>query len=192
MMYEIQQELKAPKGQYNSFGKYYYRSCEDIVEAAKPILQKRKLHLLLTDEMVCQGDRHYVKATASVIDEDKVVASACGWAREALTKKGMDESQITGAASSYARKYALNGLFAIDDAKDADTNEHQNQRDNAPDTKPSQDDDKPWYNDFEEHQPRMLAKVRSGESTPESIVKSLRENFKVSRKVADQIMELGK
>lgn len=124
MIHDIQKYLKAPKGQTNSFGGYKYRSCEDIVEAVKPLLFERELTLNLSDEMVNLGDRYYVKATASLIDKDgKVIASASGYAREAAVKKGMDDSQVTGACSSYARKYALNGLFAIDDTKDADTNE---------------------------------------------------------------------
>ena len=126
-MHEIQKQLKAPKGQNNNFGKYKYRSCEDIVEAVKPLLHARGFHLNITDEMVMLGDRFYVKATATVMGANElghiVAYTATAYAREALVKKGMDESQITGAASSYARKYALNGLFAIDDTKDADTHE---------------------------------------------------------------------
>lgn len=116
----IQKELKAPKSQYNSFGKYNYRSCEDIVEAVKPLLAKQGMSLIITDEVVLVGDRFYIKATAKVCDDLEEV-SATAYAREPLDKKGMDESQITGTASSYARKYALNGLFAIDDTKDADS-----------------------------------------------------------------------
>lgn len=192
MMHELQKELKANKGQWNDFGKYHYRSCEDIVEAVKPLLCARNLHLILTDEMVNAGDRFYIKATASVMDGEKVVAQACGYAREALSKKGMDDSQITGTASSYARKYALNGLFAIDDAKDADTNEHANQQNNAPQQQGAQQpaDDKPWYNDFDDHRETMLSKIKSGESTAQQIITNLRKSYKVSRKVADQITEL--
>lgn len=120
-MYAIQQKLKAPKGQFNSFGKYKYRSCEDIVEAVKPLLAEAGYHLILTDDIVMVGDRIYVKSTASVLKGTEVLGSASAFAREPLEKKGMDASQITGTASSYARKYALNGLFAIDDTKDADT-----------------------------------------------------------------------
>lgn len=119
----IQKELKAPKGQFNKFGNYKYRSCEDILEAVKPLLGD--CCLTISDDIVLIGDRFYVKATArlALSNEDYIENSAL--AREALDKKGMDESQITGASSSYARKYALNGLFAIDDTKDADaTNTH--------------------------------------------------------------------
>lgn len=153
---KIQEELKAPKGQYNSFGKYKYRSCEDILEAVKPLLIKNKLSLQLYDELIVVGEstpttyeetyydkdlkrensrivvtgnqRYYIKATARLLDiEDNSTMENTAYAREDETKKGMDGSQITGTASSYARKYALNGLFLIDDTKDADTDEYHNQ-----------------------------------------------------------------
>ena len=125
---KIQTKLHAPKGQTNKFGGYKYRSCEDIVEAVKPLLAEFNYSLQLSDEMVEVGGRVYVKATASLWDEsNQAVAMTNGWAREAETKKGMDDSQLTGSCSSYARKYALNGLFAIDDTKDADTNEQAEQ-----------------------------------------------------------------
>ena len=119
---KVQAELKAPKGQYNSFGKYNYRSCEDIVEAVKPILAKYLITLNLSDELVLIGDRYYIKATAELTDGTSTVNSVA-YAREPQELKGMTESQITGTASSYARKYALNGLLAIDDTKDPDTDE---------------------------------------------------------------------
>lgn len=119
----IQSELKAPKGQYNSFGKYKYRSAEDILEAVKPLCVKHNVLLTLTDSIELIGERYYVKATARVSDGTKAV-EVTALAREDLDKKGMDGSQITGTASSYARKYALNGLFCIDDTKDADTDEY--------------------------------------------------------------------
>lgn len=127
----IQTKLKAPKGQYNSFGKYSYRSAEDILEAVKPLNAEHGVLLTITDEIKEVGGRIYVVATATVSDgTDELKVSA--FAREPENKKGMDESQITGATSSYARKYALNGLYAIDDNKDADTNEHKKQQENAP------------------------------------------------------------
>jgi hypothetical protein len=129
-LHEIQKKLKAPKGQWNGFGKYNYRSCEDIVEAVKPLLAEGTV-LLLDDEMVNIGQYNYISASATLRNETDAI-TATGWARESATKKGMDDSQITGSTSSYARKYALNGLFAIDDTKDADTNEARNQGDNAP------------------------------------------------------------
>lgn len=119
---EIQKELKAPKGQYNSFGKYKYRNCEDILEAVKPLLAKRDLFITLNDDIIAVNERYYVKATATIYDnEGKEIAHTTAFAREEESKKGMDGSQVTGASSSYARKYALNGLFAIDDTKDSDT-----------------------------------------------------------------------
>lgn len=117
---DIQHKLKAPKWQYNSFGKYNYRSCEDILEGVKPLLKEHNLALLIDDEIVQIGERYYVKATAKITDGREIV-SATAYAREPDTKKGMDENQITGATSSYARKYALNALLCIDDTKDADT-----------------------------------------------------------------------
>lgn len=117
---DIQRRLKAPKSNFNSFGKYNYRSCEDILEAVKPLLED--CTLFLSDEVVEIGGRVYVKATATFSD-GKTEVKVSAFAREADSKKGMDESQVTGTASSYARKYALNGLFLIDDTKDADTDE---------------------------------------------------------------------
>ncbi|MED9243758.1 ERF family protein [Escherichia marmotae] len=124
----IQENLNAPKNQYNSFGKYKYRSCEDILEGIKPLLNG--LFLSISDEVVLIGDRYYVKATATITDgENRHTATAL--AREEESKKGMDSAQVTGATSSYARKYCLNGLFGIDDAKDADTDEHKHQKNAA-------------------------------------------------------------
>ena len=117
----IQSELKAPKSQYNSFGKYAYRNCEDILEALKPLLKEHKSTIYIADEIVTVLDRFYVKATVTFIDAEtgeKIINTA--YAREEECKKGMDGSQVTGASSSYARKYALNGMFAIDDTKDSD------------------------------------------------------------------------
>ena len=126
---QIQSELKAPKGQFNAYGKYKYRSCEDILEAVKPILKKNNCTLLLSDSLVYVGDRYYIKATATLVNAEGKSVSTEAYAREEETKKGMDASQITGASSSYARKYALNGLLCIDDNKDSDTT---NTGDNAP------------------------------------------------------------
>lgn len=117
----IQSELKAPKSQFNKFGGYKYRKAEDILEAVKPLLTKQKCTLIITDDVVLIGNRIYVKATATIKNEKGEFETTTGWAREEETKKGMDGSQITGASSSYARKYALNGLFAIDDNADSDT-----------------------------------------------------------------------
>ena len=122
----IQTTLKAEKGQYNSFGKYAYRSCEDILESLKPHLAREKAIVKLEDKIIMIGERYYVEATARLIDveSDEEIANTAS-AREEENKKGMDSSQVTGATSSYARKYALNGLFGIDDNKDSDaTNKH--------------------------------------------------------------------
>ena len=118
---EIQSALRAPKTQYNKFGGYSYRKAEDILEALKPLLKEHKCLLVLTDDIVEIGDRIYVKSVATITNEKGASVQATGFAREEETKKGMDGSQITGAASSYARKYALNGLFAIDDNQDSDS-----------------------------------------------------------------------
>ena len=126
----VQLKLKAPKSNYNSFSKYNYRSCEDILEAVKPILSEEKLLLMLSDEIEQIGDRNYVKATATLLEAEKdgQVLQVVAYAREDESKKGMDSAQLTGATSSYARKYALNGLFLIDDTKDMDTDEFQKQK----------------------------------------------------------------
>ena len=122
---DIQARLHAPKGQMNSFGGYRYRSCEDILMALKPLLAEHNAAVVLVDTVMAVGDRIYVRAEATLRVNNAMIASSFGWAREAEVKKGMDPSQITGAASSYARKYALNGLFAIDDTQDSDaTNSH--------------------------------------------------------------------
>lgn len=128
---EIQTELKAPKGQRNSFGNYNYRSCEDIFEAVKPLLKEHGLVLTIQDNLLLVGDRYYIEATAILTDGETSITNVA-YAREEETKKGMDGSQITGASSSYARKYALNGLFLIDDVKDSDST-------NTGDNKPKED-----------------------------------------------------
>lgn len=130
----IQQKLKAPKNQFNTFGKYAYRSCEDILEAVKPHLGA-DLALIVTDEIVLIGDRYYVKATATLTDGKESVSSTA-YAREEDTKKGMDSAQLTGATSSYSRKYAMNGLLLIDDARDADTRDNREKPKDEPNPKP--------------------------------------------------------
>lgn len=154
---EVQRALKAPKGQKNSFGNYNYRSCEDILEAVKPLCVERGLLLTLSDSMILVGDRIYVEATASVSKNGECV-QVKAYAREADNKKGMDVSQITGSASSYARKYALNGLFCIDDTKDADTrdnsSEGQESKSIANDTTPKQP-----FNDFAKDTTELFAYI---------------------------------
>lgn len=129
---KAQVELKAPKGQYNSFGKYKYRSCEDILEALKPVLDKLKLTLFIKDDVIEVNTRNYVKATIVLVNIEKPdeIIETSALAREEETKKGMDGSQITGTSSSYARKYALNGLFMIDDTKDNDNSSTKIERAN--------------------------------------------------------------
>lgn len=126
----IQAKLKAPKGQRNTFGNYNYRSCEDILEAVKPLLAEEGCTLTLSDEIELIGDRYYIKATAT-LKSDKEEIQVSAYAREEQAKKGMDSAQVTGATSSYARKYALNGLFCIDDNKDPDTDEYTKQKKKA-------------------------------------------------------------
>jgi hypothetical protein len=130
----IQSKLKAPKSQYNSFGKYAYRNQEDILEAVKPLLASENLVQTITDEMVLVGDRVYVKASVTITDGESSVTNSA-FAREDSEIKGMSVAQITGAASSYARKYALNGMYAIDDTKDADSTNTHGKEDSKSDSK---------------------------------------------------------
>jgi hypothetical protein len=140
-------ELNVPKSRYNSFGNYNYRSLEDIYEAVKPLLAKHNLSLMITDSIEAYGDRVYVKATATLSDGDNF-HNVSAYAREAVNKKGMDDSQITGTASSYARKYALSGLFLLDDIKDADTEEYtRTTTDNSSSAKSIPEVDNPWLNE---------------------------------------------
>ena len=128
---KVQSELKAPKGQYNSFGKYHYRSCEDILEGVKPLLSQYGATITLSDSIEVIGDRMYVKVVATFRDVDTGdTVQNVAFAREEAEKKGMDGAQVTGASSSYARKYCLNGLLLIDDTKDADTDENHNETQN--------------------------------------------------------------
>jgi hypothetical protein len=169
---EIQHRLKAPKGQYNSFGKYKYRSCEDILEAVKPVLHEVGCFLTLSDSLELVGDRYYVKATARLQGPDTDV-TCTAYAREDLDKKGMDGSQITGTASSYARKYALNGLFCIDDTKDADTDEYTKQNgknaNQAPLSAPKSD--KPIMHRGHENWENILKSILDGKATLEQYKK---------------------
>jgi hypothetical protein len=162
----VQAELKAPKSQYNSFGRYNYRSAEDILEAVKPLLFKHGLTQTISDEVVETNTRHYIKATVTVYLGDQSV-SVSAFAREPEQKKGMDESQITGTASSYARKYALNGMWCIDDTKEADTDEFRQQTDKQNNGKankksePVDDDRLPW--DMDEDESEYLTKKEVGD-----------------------------
>lgn len=167
---EIQHRLKAPKGQYNSFGKYKYRSCEDILEAVKPILNEVGCFLTLSDEIQLVGDRYYIKATARLQGPDTDV-TCTAYAREDLDKKGMDGSQITGTASSYARKYALNGLFCIDDTKDADTDEYANQNKKPSPSLSAPKQDKPIMHQGHDNWEKLLQSILDGKATLEAYKK---------------------
>ena len=149
---EIQSALKAPKNQRNNFGNYNYRSCEDILEAVKPLLKKQGLALVINDDIKAIDGRFYIQATATIFDEEgKQIAMSSALAREEESKKGMDASQLTGSTSSYARKYALNGLFAIDDTKDADvTNTHGKEEVKKPKKKLPSDADMELINNIKE------------------------------------------
>lgn len=163
----IQSKLKAPKGQYNSFGKYNYRSCEDILEGVKPLLSEQGLILTIEDSIEMIGDRYYVKATATLSDGTNSISTSA-YARESLDKKGMDASQVTGATSSYARKYALNGLLAIDDTKDADTMDNSK--------KPVQQTQETVYN-----WQTLKARATQGGISEDDLVHYVTETFKVSK-----------
>lgn len=170
---EIQSELKAPKSQFNKFGGYNYRNCEDILEAVKPLCAKHEIVPLLSDEIVMIGDRFYIKATAKVTDgKDEIATTA--FARESKDKKGMDESQITGSASSYARKYALNGLFCIDDTKDADfmdNSQSNKQQQPKPQQQPPKEVHVKGYDEF-------VALQKTKKVPPAEITKYIAAEFK--------------
>lgn len=171
----IQDKLKAPKGQFNSFGKYKYRSAEDILEAVKPLCVEQNALLTLSDEMVAINERYYIKATVT-LKTGKDSISVTAYARESENKKGMDDSQITGTASSYARKYALNGLFLIDDTKDADTDEYH-KKTNKP-AKPKNEQSKSEFDGLNEQQAKDLAIKKGLANTLKSLKKPENIEFK--------------
>lgn len=175
---KIQKELKAPKNQYNSFGNYKYRSAEDILEAVKPLLHENGLFITISDDIVNIGARIYVKSTITIYDNEKSL-STVAFARESEQKKGMDESQITGAASSYARKYALNGMFCIDDQKDSDVT--NNKSHNKSDNEKPKDDNKPWLNQNSEQWNKAVEYIKGGGSIDEikKKYKLSKENYKL-------------
>ena len=201
---KIQEELKAPKNQRNNFGGYNYRSAEDIIEAVKPIAHKYGYYLIISDEIVEVGGRIYVKATARLQpNEAGNIYSATGWAREEETKKGMDGAQITGAASSYARKYALNGLLAIDDTKDADATNTHGKEEVAnvvvPQTAPAvrvypaksngakPEEEKAWLNKNNPKWSLIVQQFKTGENN----INNLRKEFKVSKAVEAELTALS-
>jgi hypothetical protein len=174
---KIQNELSVPKNQFNKFGNYNYRSCEDILEALKPLLAKEKLLMTITDEIVEVGGRNYVKAIIKLSDGTKELIYSA-YAREEETKKGMDGSQITGATSSYARKYALNGLFLIDDTKDSDaTNKHENEAPKTGTPYPASEKQRKLI--------YLLYKEKNGEEMPEEEKEKIR---KLSSKQASDLI----
>lgn len=178
---EIQEHLNAPKNQYNSFGKYKYRSCEDILEGVKPLL--KGLFLSISDEIVLIGDRYYVKATATITDGENS-HSASAIAREEENKKGMDAAQVTGATSSYARKYCLNGLFGIDDSKDADTDEHKQQQNAAP--------AKQTKSSPSSHAPEQVLKAFTEAAMQKNTVEELKQAFTKAWKMLEGTEEQAK
>lgn len=198
---KIQEELKAPKNQRNNFGNYNYRSAEDIIEAVKPIAHRYGYYLIISDEIVEVGGRIYVKATARLQpNEAGNIYSATGWAREEETKKGMDGAQITGAASSYARKYALNGLLAIDDTKDADaTNTHDktdvtvttaqavkfytNGKELGGQNAETPPQEKPWLSKEHPDFNKIKEAIKSGQRT----MAQLRDKYKVAKAVEAEL-----
>ena len=166
---EVQSKLKAPKNQLNDFARFKYRSCEDILEAVKPLLKEQGLSLIINDDIVLIGDRYYVKATVLLSDGVTSVSNTA-FAREDISKKGMDASQVTGATSSYARKYALNGLFLIDDNKDTDSNEYKLLKDKA-----------------EKEQQEEEKKKKEAEKKKKEAEKELEERFIIFKSEVDKI-----
>lgn len=177
----IQQELKAPKGQYNSFGKYKYRSCEDILEAVKPLLYEQSCILTLNDDIVFIEGRYYIKATATLTNMDGKSFSVSALAREQESKSGMDASQLTGSTSSYARKYALNGLFCIDDTKDADTMDNTNEGHHAAPA-PKQEDERPWMT--EKQMQDIIKRIQKGDL---SVVEKAKAAFRMKKEYRERI-----
>ena len=180
---KIQRDLDAPKNQWNKFSSFWYRSCEDILEGLKPLLNG--LVLTMSDDIIAVGDRIYVKATVTLTDGENTISNSA-LARESLIKKGMDDSQITGTASSYARKYALNGLFCIDDEKDADAKDNKGE---SPPPKNNKDDDnKPWYGDvnWQADIDGVTSAIKDGQSATD-IINQIAQSFKVANKYRDLI-----
>nr|DAU13065.1 MAG TPA: ERF superfamily protein [Caudoviricetes sp.] len=197
----VQSELKAPKGQENTFGKYRYRSAEDILEAVKPLLKENGLYLRISDTVELIGDRYYVKATVTAVDIATGEAeSATAYAREQTEKKGMDAAQVTGATSSYARKYALNALFGIDDTKDADTDEYTrtgrsgaNQEQAKKQTQPPTQVQTAAVNDAHAAMKELTAEMQRINATKEEVAGICRKLFgKASSRelTADQLRKL--
>lgn len=198
----IQASLKAPKNQKNAFGGYNYRSCEDILEAVKPLLYDTQTTLTVSDEMVAVGDRIYVKATAVLKDAEtwEIIESNTAYARESESKKWMDDSQITWATSSYARKYALNGLFCIDDVKDADaTNDHWKAVKTEKKSEPKEDNPQWWFQKAVSNTKFMaqcldeddfIGKIKSKYTVDDIVEWQLREAYQKALKTAEESSDL--
>ena len=174
----IQSVLKAPKGQFNKFGGYKYRSCEDIVEAVKPLLKTYECVLTMSDDLVLIGDRYYIKATATLINKEWKQIVTTGYAREEETKKWMDGSQITWSSSSYARKYALNGLFAIDDGVDSDSTNKWEEK------KEEKSEDKQWITKEQVLSLKDKSEWVTKFATAEDMINKLRESYLISKENA--------
>lgn len=198
---KVQTELKSPKNQRNSFGNYNYRSCEDILEAVKPLLSEQGLLLTISDDIVEVGGRVYIKATATVSDGENS-QSVSAFAREIedkLNKEGkpsMDQAQITGSTSSYARKYALNGLFCIDDTKDADSNEQRTQTESPKaQAQYASEPQKPWINKKDIEDPKFeeaLKQNKKSGKTAQEVVRAIRQKWAVNKAYAGMIEDIYK
>lgn len=191
LLNKVQTELVAPKNQFNAFGKYSYRSCEDILEGVKSLLKEHNCIILISDSIEMVGDRIYVKATAKFVEcETGETIENTAFARESLTKKGMDDSQVTGATSSYARKYALNGLLLVDDSKDADSMD--NSKPEAPQQQQQKqyedDPNKEWLGDITQ----LVAFCKTHNLSPADAVAQGRKKYKISKAKASEIEEAMK
>ena len=184
---QIQGVLKAPKGQYNAFGKYKYRSCEDIVEAVKPLLTKYECYLTMSDELVLIGDRYYIKATATITNKEWKQVTVTWYAREEESKKWMDWSQVTGASSSYARKYALNGLFAIDDWVDSDKTNDGSTVQSEVSTSDQQDAEKSWFN---KEQLDKFVPIADKYEDADAAIRLIRSKYKLSKTMEWEVRKL--
>lgn len=184
---QIQGVLKAPKGQYNAFGKYKYRSCEDIVEAVKPLLTKYECYLTMSDELVLIGDRYYIKATATITNKEWKQVTVTWYAREEESKKWMDWSQVTGASSSYARKYALNGLFAIDDWVDSDKTNDGSTIQSEANTSDQQDAEKARFN---KEQLDKFVSIADKYEDADAAIRLIRSKYKLSKTMEWEVRKL--
>jgi len=185
LLNKVQTELVAPKSQFNKFGKYNYRSCEDILEGVKPHLKSHNCVIIISDSVEMIGDRIYVKSIAKFIDGESGDSVECtAYAREELSKAGMSEGQITGSTSSYSRKYALNALLLCDDSKDADTMESS--KEEAPQQKQFEDDpSKEWMDNI--NKTKIINYAKDKGMSAEQAVQYSRTKFKVSKQIAEEI-----